>query len=431
MNQPLTTKINSKGHLEVGGCDAIELVKKFGSPLYVVDRKTIEHQCGLYLKNLKKYYPNSKVMFASKALSVTAVLQVIGKSGLGAEVSSSGELITARHAGIKPENIYYHGNNKSAAEIEEGILTKVGAFVIDNPEELQQISKSAKKLNRRVNVLIRVNPGIEAHTHEFIQTGKIDSKFGVAQETLIPMVRAIVNNPSLNFKGLHAHIGSQIFDFPPFIAEAKLLLKLAKRLEDQLGVSVEEIDLGGGLGVPYLPSDDALDYESFFKHLAEAIKHESKKLKLKEPKIIFEPGRSIVGASGVTLYTIGVVKKIKGIRNYVMVDGGMSDNPRPILYQAKYDSVVANKAKAQKKFKATVAGRFCESGDVLLKDVYLAAPERGDVLAVFVTGAYNYSMASNYNRVGRPAMVLVDGGKAKVIVKRETKADLVRNDVKI
>ena len=276
-----------------------------------------------------------------------------------------------------------------------------------------------------------MNPGIDAHTHEFIQTGKVDSKFGVAQEAIVQMVRAIANNPNINYKGLHAHIGSQIFDFEPFVAEVKVLLGLAAIIFKLLGVVTEELDLGGGLGVPYLTGEKEPDYDLFFRKIAEAINHEVKRLKLDSPKLIVEPGRSIVAQAGVTLYKIGVVKKIKGIRNYVMVDGGMSDNPRPILYQAKYEAVVANKAKAHKKFKATVAGRFCESGDVLLRDVLLAQPDRGDLLAVFTTGAYNYSMASNYNRVGRPAMVLVENGRAGLIVKRETKEDLVRNDIRI
>ncbi len=430
-NRPITTKINAKNHLEIGGVDVLDLAKKYGTPLFVMDQETLERQAGLYVKNLKKYYPNSKVLFASKALSVTAILQLLSKAGMGAEVSSGGELLTARRARVKSEHIYYHGNNKSETEVREALKAKIGAFVVDNPEELHLISRICKEQNSRANLLIRVNPGIEAHTHEFIQTGKIDSKFGVAQEDLIGMVRTIDNNPFLTFRGIHAHIGSQIFDTKPFVAELKLLLDLAAKIKKTLEIDVEEIDLGGGLGAAYLPGENAPDFEGFFKEIAAVIHAESKKLKIELPKLVLEPGRSIVAQAGITLYRIGVIKKIKGIRNYVMVDGGMADNPRPILYGAKYEGLVANKAKEQKKFKATIAGRFCESGDVLIRDLSMAAPERGDLLAVFTTGAYNYSMASNYNRVSRPAMVLVGNKKHRLIVKRETKEDIVRKDVRI
>jgi len=431
MNQPLTSKINEKGHLEVGGCDLVDLAAEFGTPLYILDETTIRGRCREYKTAFKSRYDNSLVIYACKALCNTAVVKIMNDEGLGLDVSSGGELYTARKANCEIKNIFFHGNNKTKKELKEAVEAGIGRIVVDNLDELKNLDAITRELNKKADILFRVNPGIEAHTHEFIQTGKIDSKFGLAKEKIVEAVKFANKTKFLNFMGLHAHIGSQILDIKPFKAEVETLCVLAGQILKETGTRIEELNLGGGLGIDYSGSEIVPGINDLAEEIVLTLKQKSKEFDLGEPKLILEPGRSIVGSAGVTIYTVGSVKEIPGVRTYVAVDGGMADNPRPILYDAKYDALLANKARAPKAQNVTVAGRFCESGDKLIQDIDLPKVEVGDILAVFCTGAYNYSMASNYNRVGRPAIVLIKDGAPTLILKRESYEDLILNDVVI
>jgi diaminopimelate decarboxylase len=430
MNLPLTGNINKLGHLEIGGCDTVDLAKKFGTPLYVFDEKDIRERCRAYKTLFKSRYPNSGIIYASKALSTTGLLKIISDEGLGVDVSSGGELYTALRAGFSPKKIYFHGNNKSKQEIEEGLSASVGRFVADNIDELRTLNELTVKTGKKAQVLIRVNPGIEAHTHEAVRTGQTDSKFGIGKDKVLEAVKMISGMRNVRFAGLHAHIGSQIFDAEGFIAEIDVLADIAKQIHDKLKIDSEELNIGGGVGIPYVDSDKPLKLEDFADAITRRLKERIASSRIPLPKLILEPGRSIVGRAGVTLYTVGHVRDIPGIRKYAVVDGGMSDNIRPMLYGAKYEFVAADNMKSKKKERYAVAGRFCESGDVLTKDTELPELEKGGLIAVLCTGAYNYSMSSNYNRVPRPAMVLANDGKAKLILRRETNEDIVRNDIK-
>ena len=430
MSFPTTAKISKEGTIEVGGVSVEALAEKFGTPLYVIDEQTIRQKCREYNLAFQKRYPNTSFIYASKALSTLSVIKIVAEEGFGFDVSSGGELFTALKAGAKPETIYFHSNNKTTEEIEEAIDASIGIFVIDNFEELDEVSTLAIKHDTRVQILVRLNPGVEAHTHEFIQTGKIDSKFGFPQNDIPKLIEKIKAAKGVVFTGIHAHIGSQVFEADSFAKETEVLIELAIQFK-KAGLDVEEINIGGGFGISYLDSDDPPSMDTFAEKITEAIINKGKAAGLDNPKLVLEPGRSIVGEAGITLYRVGSVKEIPGIRKYVAVDGGMADNPRPILYDAKYKVLVAHKAHEEEKEKVTVVGRFCESGDILFKDIELPKVKRGDLIVSFCTGAYNYSMASNYNRVPRPAMVLVNNGKAKVIVKRESYKDLVRNDILI
>lgn len=411
-NYPDTAKIIN-GQLEIGGIKAIDLAKEFGTPLFVMDEQTIRDRCRAYVDSFRKYHQNTEIAYACKALCVSGILKLVTEEGLGLEVASVGEIFTAKKAGVDLSKVYFHCNNKPKSELVFAIDNKVGRIMVDNLQEVENLSEIGKP----VDIILRINPGIEAHTHEYIKTATLDSKFGVPKAEIDNAVKVIKSKKNIRLKGFHAHIGSQIVDQKPFEDAAKLLLKLAKQYQ------VKEIDIGGGIGIAYLEKDPVAQIEKFAAKISQVLKNDP------DIKLILEPGRSIVGTAGITLYSIGATKTIKGIRKYIFIDGGMSDNPRPILYQAKYDALIANKADKLKNDKVTVAGRFCESGDILIKDIKLPSAEAGDVLAVFCTGAYNYSMASNYNRVGRPAMVLVNKGQAKLLVKRESIEDLLNNDL--
>ena len=428
MNLPVSSKISKKGHLMIGGCDALDLVAEFDTPLYVLDEETIRDRCSRYKKAFA-FYPNSLVIFASKALSATGIIKLICEEGLGVDVSTSGELYTALRASCDPKNIYFHGNNKSKEEIAYGLKARVGRFVADNIDELSLISEAAKKLKVRSDVMLRINPGIEAHTHDFIKTGMTDSKFGIWRDDAVKAVKALQDMGNLNFAGLHSHIGSQIFEKQSFCAEIDVLMELASEIKKALKLDCSEIDLGGGIGVCYTDEDEKPVIGEFVRCMIDRVRDNCRRLKLIEPKIILEPGRSIIADAGISLYEAGAIKEVPGIRKYVLVDGGMSDNPRQILYQAKYDALIANKADKKNEETYTIAGKACESGDILIKEIRLPKIERGDVIAVLCTGAYNYSMSSNYNRIPRPAVVSVKDGRPSLIVKRETNEDLVRNDL--
>ncbi len=429
MNQPITAKINSKNHFEIGGCDCVELAKEFGTPLYVLDEITLRGKCREYRTAFKEKYQDSLISYASKALCNTAVLKIIQDEGLGVDVSSGGELYTARRAGCNVSNIFFHGNNKTEKELFDAIDMGVGRIVVDNIEELITIDVISSKLQKTVNILFRVNPGIEAHTHEFIQTGKTDSKFGIAKDKVVDAVKLTLDMDYVEFVGLHSHIGSQIFEIKPFLAEIDVLITLAVEINEACKVKIKDFNIGGGLGIQYSGTEEVPSIDAFAHQAIAHFKAQYKKTGLPDPRLIVEPGRSIVGNAGITLYTVGSVKDIPGIRKYVAVDGGMSDNPRPILYQAKYEALIANNANEKKLEKVTIVGRFCESGDKLIENYDLPVVSALDILAVIATGAYNYSMASNYNRVPRPAMILVNNGTPTLIVKRESYDDLILNDI--
>ena len=428
MNLPVSAKISKTGHLIIGGCDTLELAAEFDTPLYVIDEATVRDRCSQYKKAFAAY-PNSLVIFASKALSAVGIIKLISEEGLGVDVSTSGELYTALKASCDPKNIYFHGNNKSKEEIVYGLKSKVGRFVADNTDELRLISESAKELKVKADVILRINPGIEAHTHDFIKTGMTDSKFGISGDDAVKAVKMLRDLGNMNFIGLHSHIGSQIFEKQSFGAEIDVLMELASQIKKELKLDCAEIDLGGGIGVCYTNDDEKPVIGDFVKSMIDCVKDNCRRLKLAEPRIILEPGRSIIADAGITLYEAGTVKEIPGIRKYILVDGGMADNPRHILYQAKYDALIANKADKKAEENYTIAGKACESGDILIKDIDLPKIERGDIIAVLCTGAYNYSMASNYNRIPKPAVISVKDGAPRMIVKRETNEDIVRNDL--
>lgn len=426
-NMPLNTEITVQGNLGIGGCDLVALGKEYGTPLWVIDEETLRDTCRRYVNSLHDVYPDSEVLFASKALSTIGTLKVISEEGLGVDVVSGGELYIALKAGVPVEKIFFHGNNKSKVELEEALAAGVGYVVVDSLYELELLNSIAAAAGKVQQILIRVTPGIEAHTHEFIKTGQFDSKFGTHLEHVTEFVEEIKKRKHVDLQGLHVHIGSQILEINPFSFAVEKMCDLLVKIKQKNNLELNILNVGGGLGICYMPKEVPAPIEQYTQLIGKELQYQVKKKNIKPPKLYIEPGRSIVGRSGVTLYTVGSLKTIKGIRTYVSVDGGMSDNPRPITYQAKYDAAIANKPSVRKTQMVTVAGKFCESGDILLKDILLPQIEPGDTLVVFGTGAYNYAMSSNYNQTPRPAMVMVSGGKAKVIVQRETYTDLIRN----
>jgi diaminopimelate decarboxylase len=426
-----TMRINSKGHLEIGGCDTVTLAKKFGTPLYVIDEELLRQNCRAFYNGFKRDYPGNEVIYASKAFMTMAICKIIEEENLGLDVVSGGELYTALKAGFPPEKIYFHGNNKSREELIMALENDIGKIIVDNWHELNMLNELARKMNKVPNIYIRVSPGIEAHTHQYVKTGQIDSKFGfpLFNGDAMRAIEYALTLKNVNLVGLHSHIGSQIFDSYSYKAEIEIMMNFIKLIKEFLGWEVEELDLGGGFGIAYTEEDDPQPIEKIAHEMMQSVKEYSVSLNVKMPKIIVEPGRSIIGNAGTTLYTVGAIKEIPGIRKYVAVDGGMSDNIRTALYGAKYEAIVANKARLPRVEKVSIAGKLCESGDMLIWDILLPEIEEGDILAVLSTGAYNYSMASNYNRLPRPAAVLVSNGQADVIVERETYEDLVRKDV--
>lgn len=426
-----TMQKNERGRLVIGGCDAVELVREFGSPLYVMDEEFIRNNCRNYYESFTGTYPNSQVIYASKAFLTTAMCHLIESEGLGLDVVSSGELFTALKAGFPVEKIYFHGNNKTFEELKLALESKVGRIVADNLFELDNINKIAAALRIKANILLRITPGIEAHTHEYIQTGQIDSKFGLVMSNGQAMegIKRALELENINLKGLHCHIGSQIFELESYQHAAEVMMEFLHKVSQETGQQMEELNLGGGFGIYYASGDKPGSVKTYATIVMETIKRLAGEYSFPVPKVIVEPGRSIVGEAGTTLYTIGPVKDIPGVRKYVAVDGGMTDNPRPALYQARYEAVLANKLDAPKEEEVSIAGKCCESGDMLIWDLHVPAVQPGDILAVFCTGAYNYAMSSNYNRIPRPAVVLVRDGHADLIVRRESMDDLLRNDV--
>jgi diaminopimelate decarboxylase len=425
---PLTARITGQDHLEIGGCDVVELVEKFGSPLYIVDEITLRTTCQQYRHAFERYYEGeSLVLYASKAWNCLAICAIAASEGLGIDVVSGGELYTALEAQVDPAILYFHGNNKSIEELKLALDANV-TIVVDNWHELQMLAALASDADKTVRIMLRVTPGIECHTHEYIRTGHLDSKFGFDPDQLEKVFETVSQSPSLTCVGLHAHIGSQIFELQPHQDLADVMVRWFIKAKEY-GLPMCELDIGGGLGMKYTEQDDPPSIDEWVKRICDAVMAACKTHDLPLPKLLAEPGRSIIGPACITAYTVGSQKTVPGIRRYITVDGGMSDNPRPITYQSLYRAVMANKmSQPVTDEPVTLAGKHCESGDIVIHHTNLPEASAGDVLAVLGTGAYNYSMASNYNRIPRPAAVLANSGEASIIVRRETYGDLIRHD---
>ena len=423
---PLTATVNAADHLVVGGCDVVDLVQQFGSPLYILDDHTLRTACQQYRRGFERHYPGQAlVLYASKAWNCMAVCAIVAAEGLGIDVVSGGELFTASEAGVSPEVIYFHGNNKSLEELT--LAQSVGCrVVVDNWLELQTLASLATA-DQPIPVLLRITPGIECHTHEYIRTGHLDSKFGFDPDQMESVFEFLVDHPQLQTLGVHAHIGSQIFELNPHQDLGGVMAQWLVAAQ-RYGLTLTELDVGGGLGIRYTEADDPPSIDTWVKTVCDSVVAACQAQHIPLPRLLCEPGRSLIGPACVTAYRVGSQKSIPGLRTYVAVDGGMSDNPRPITYQSLYRALVANRMSAPLDQRLTLAGKHCESGDVLIKDAPLPALVADDVIVVAATGAYNYSMASNYNRVPRPAAVLVKNGDAQLILRREGLRDLLRQD---
>ena len=421
--KPVTTE--ERENLTIGGCDLTELAKRYGTPLYVIDEATLRGICKEYRQAFKEY-KNIKMMYACKALCTSAVIKILDEEGFGFDTVSAGEIYTVFKSGVDMSKVLFNGSNKSAREIELALEYKVGRFSVDNFYEAEMLNRLAGEKGITADILLRITPGIECHTHDYIQTGQTDSKFGfdLSQlDEIISLIRSKYKN--LNLKGLHAHIGSQIFEQKSYYDEVGILACQIESIRKKYGIQLEEMNIGGGLGVKYTESDTPPSVEELAKAVTEAMH----KYAIEIPTIYLEPGRSIISPAGVTLYTAGSSKRVPNGRKYVALDGGMADNPRPSMYQAQYTAQVVNRLKSKDFETVTLAGRYCESGDILINDINLPKIEAGDIICIYNTGAYNYSMASNYNRVEKPAMVLVNNSQSDIIVYRETLDNLIMYDV--
>lgn len=424
--------VDNNKDLCIGGVSVEKLAEEYGTPSYIMDEDKIRENCRVYTNAMKHYYDgNGLVLYASKALSCKYIYKVAKEEGLGVDVVSGGELYTALKADFPAEKIYFHGNNKTADELKMALMNGVGRIVVDNIFELELLNGLAGELGKKADIMFRIKPGIDAHTHSFVQTGQIDSKFGVALETgeaeeIIVAANAMDN---VNVVGVHCHIGSQIFELAPFELAAEKMMNFIGDMKDKHGILLKELNLGGGYGIKYTENDTPIDYDKYIQAVSEVVRGISEKRGVELPFIVMEPGRSLVSEAGLTVYRVGAVKEIPNIRTYISVDGGMGDNPRYILYESEYEAVRVHDPLAEKTVTATIAGKCCESGDILIKDAKLPEIKTGDMIAVLATGAYNYSMASNYNRIPRPPIVMVSGGKSKLAVKRESYDDLILNDL--
>ena len=428
--QILANQINEKGHLTIGGVDTVDLAKEYGTPLVVYDVEQIRNQIRAFKKVFEEEKVAYAVSYASKAFACIAMYQVANEEGAYTDVVSAGELYTALKAHFPTERISFHGNNKSLFEIEMAVKNHVGKIIIDNFHEIKLLDKVLREQDTKINVMLRITPGISAHTHEYDQTGQVDSKFGFDLESgqADLALEQVLANSRMNMVGIHAHIGSQIFELNGFEMAAKKLMEVAENWRSRYGYTAKVINVGGGFGIKYTSEDNPLKPEEFVKAIVETIKREAKEAAFPVPEIDIEPGRSIVGPAGYNLYTVGSRKAVPGYRPYVTVDGGMGDNIRPALYDAKYETVLATDPKAPLTEHVRIAGKYCESGDILAEDQALPATKSGSLLAMLDTGAYGYSMASNYNRNPRPAVVFAENGKAKLVIKRESLEDLVHLD---
>lgn len=424
--------VNENGHLTFAGYDTVELAERYGTPLYLMDEDKIREHVRAYKTAMEKYFPaGSMPEFASKAFSCKQIYRIMAEEGIDIDVVSPGEIYTAAAAGFPMENSFFHGNNKTDEDIRFAIENKVGCFVVDGEDELSALDLIAGDLGVKQNILLRITPGIDPHTHKKISTGSVDSKFGTAIETgqAMEITKKALSLQNVKLCGFHCHVGSQVFDIDPFTDASEIMLEFIADVRDNLGYTAETLNLGGGLGVRYTKDDPEIDYGEKIKEVAEILNSQCEKFGLPVPKVLMEPGRSLVADAGMTLYTVGSVKEITGYKNYVSIDGGMTDNPRYTLYESPYTVVLASRANDQKDYTATVAGRCCESGDLIQENVEMPKPVRGEILAVLTTGAYNYSMASNYNRVGRPPVVMLNSERDYIAVRRETFSDICSLDI--
>lgn len=423
--------INEQNHLTFAGHDTVALAREYGTPLMLMDEVLVRERCREYITAMRDYLPaGSRPSYASKALSMKRMYEIVAQEGMQVDVVSIGELYTAMQAGFPMENTYFHGNSKTDRDIAFAMDQKVGWFVCDNADELVAIDRLARERGIRQKLLLRFQPGIDPHTHEKISTGRIDCKFGAAIETgqAEELIVQALSLPNVDLQGYHCHIGSQIFDPAPFCDGAVMMLKFVAEMQEKHGYWPKFLNLGGGMGVPYVEGDGTISYAENIRHIGVLIENTCKELGIQPPAILMEPGRSIVADAGMTLYSVAAIKQIPGYKNYVSVDGGMTDNPRYTLYQAEYTILLANRAKDQADFTCTVAGCCCESGDLIQENVLLPKPVRGDTVAVLTTGAYNYSMASNYNRVPRPPIVMLGENGPYIAVRRESYDDLLTCD---
>ncbi len=435
MNARESLKINAKGHLELGGADCVELAKQFGTPVYLFDEAYIRKMMRVYRNTLaEEYGGNGMVLYASKAFSCKAIYRIADEENIGVDVVSGGELYTALQAGFPAERIYMHGNNKLDYELGEALDAKIGCIVADAYSEIDKIDAEAKKRGVVQNILLRINPGVEAHTHAFVQTATTDSKFGfsIAGGAAEEITAYALRKKNLRLQGYHCHIGSQIFEKQSFVLAVEKCMDFCADMQEKLGFTPTKLNLGGGFGVWYTDEDrkiPAEGYAEYVKALIVAVKDKAKEKGLPLPYLLLEPGRSIVAEAGVTLYTVGAIKDISGVKKYVAIDGGMFDNPRYALYESKYSALLANRANEENTELVTIAGKCCESGDIIAVNVPMPKAEEGDIVAVFSTGAYNFSMAMNYNRNKIPPCVLVRDGKGEYIVRPQTYEDIARNDL--
>jgi diaminopimelate decarboxylase len=426
---PSTSAVNSKGHLCIGGCDLVELAASYGTPLYLFDEKDLREKCREYIAEFNKYYPGTIVAYASKAFINQALVQIFKEEGMYLDVVSAGELSIAQAAGFPMEKVYFHGNNKGAEELKLALKWRVGRIVVDNFHELGLLEHLAKEAGVKQNILLRITPGIDPHTHQKISTGNIDNKFGFPQGSRELALNQALSSPSLNLVGLHHHIGSLIFETLPFQEAVTATLAFAAEMKAKNGFDLKELNVGGGYAIQYTsnaPSPPPLVYAGA---ITSRIKSECARLKLDLPRLTIEPGRSIVGRAGAALYTVGSSKDIPGVKRYVAVDGGMADNIRPAIYGSRYEAAAANKALAKNEETVSIAGKFCESGDILINDIKLPKLSPGDLIAIPACGAYCLAMASNYNAALKPPIILLKEGKARLIRRRETFEDLGRTDV--
>jgi len=426
---PPTAAVNGAGHLTIGGCDLVNLAAEFGTPLYIFDEATLRQKCRDYRNEFNQVYPETIVAYASKAYLNKALAVIFKEEGLWLDVVSGGELSIALAAGFPAENMYFHGNNKGLDELKLALRSGIGCIVIDNFTELERLESLAKDQGRSQAVLLRLSPGIDPHTHQKIATGNIDSKFGFAKEAWEPALKQALSSPHLALRGLHAHIGSLIFQTAPYTETIQILLTFAAEMKIKNGFNLQELNVGGGYAIQYVSISPAPPVKIYAEAISNCLKQECARLKLALPKLTIEPGRSMVGQAGVALYTVGSIKDIPGVRRYVAVDGGMADNIRPAIYGSKYEAAVANKATAPNQATVTIAGKFCESGDILINDIKLPPLATGDLIAIPDCGAYCLAMASNYNAFLKPPIVAVKDGQQRLIRRRETYEDLWRTDV--
>jgi diaminopimelate decarboxylase len=428
---PITAKVNSINHLEVGGCDTVELAQKHGTPLFIMDEETIRSQCRSFMNAFTGKGRDVEVIYASKAFSCIAMCRIAKQEGLGLDVMSGGEIYTALKAGFPMEKVYMHGNNKTPEELALALDNGLGRVVVDGFDEMELLNGLAGDRGKKQPILLRITPGIKPKTHSFIQTGQMDSKFGFGLHDGLALsaVKKALEYENIDLKGIHAHIGSQIFELGSYSKAIEIIMDFVKQIKDETGFVIGELNSGGGLGIKYKAVDEPSTIEEYADVVVDGVVREAEAVGVPVPKIMVEPGRAIVANAGITLYSVGTIKEIAGIRTYVSVDGGMSDNLRPMLYDAVYEALLANRVNDKADTVVTVAGKHCESGDILIKDVELPHPDVGDILCTPATGAYGYMMANNYNRQPRPPVVMVKDGEAGEIIRKETYEDLLRLDI--